>query len=83
MTGAAFTVPNLIVRPPLLTAETVKVSDEGELVAITVGNNTLRMSYADGLRLSQMLRVHAKRAKRRAGDVGRHWSAVGNLEDLK
>ena len=37
----------------------------------------------DALRFAQMLRVHAKKAKRRAGDVSRHWSAVGTLDDLK
>jgi hypothetical protein len=72
----------LIVRPSLLKPEKVVVADEGDLVSITVGNSTLRMAYADALRFSQMVRVHAKRAKKRAGDVSRHWSAVADLEGL-
>lgn len=75
-------VPNIIVRPPVLEPTGVKFFDEGELAGFTIGNSTLRMHYADALRFAQMLRVHAKKAKKRAGDTSRHWSAVGTLEDL-
>jgi hypothetical protein len=40
------------------------------------------MHYEDALKVSQWLRVRAKEAKKRAGDVSRHWSVVGTLEDL-
>jgi hypothetical protein len=75
-------VPNIIVRPPVLEQTGVRFFDEGEHAGFVVGNSTLRMTYADALRFSQMLRVHAKKAKRRAGDNARHWSAVAVLEDL-
>lgn len=76
---------NAIIKPPLLRfKETdIRVSDRGEYVEFTVGNGTLTMQYEDALKISQMLRVHAKRAKRRAGDNSRHWSAVAVLEDLE
>lgn len=77
------TGPTIINRPPLLKQENVRVGDEGEMVTFTVGNSTLTMHYESALQISQMLRVHAKRAKRRAGDVSRHWSAVGVLEGIK
>jgi hypothetical protein len=41
------------------------------------------MHYETALKVSQLLRVHAKKAKRRAGDVSRHWSVIGMLEGLK
>ena len=75
--------PSAIIRPPTLEQTGVKFFDEGEFAGFTIGNSTLRMSYADALRFSQMLRVHAKRAKRTAGDNSRHWSVVADLEGLK
>jgi hypothetical protein len=67
----------------LLTQQAIAVTAEGELVAIRVGNSTLRIHYEDALKLSQWIRVRAKEAKRRAGDMSRHWSAIALLEDLK
>ena len=78
-----FTTPNVIIKPPTFRDEDVAVSDVGENVELRIGNSVLTFPYEDALRFSQMLRVHAKRAKRRAGDVSRHWSAVAMLEDLK
>lgn len=76
-------IPNVIVRPSMLTPQQIAVSSEGELVAIQVGNSTLRLHYEDALKVSQWIRVRAKEAKRRAGDVSRHWSSLGILEDFK
>lgn len=69
------------VKPTLLTQQRVEVAAEGELVAITVGNTTLRLGYEQALLLSQWIRVRAKEAKRNAGDTSRHWSVLGTLHD--
>jgi hypothetical protein len=74
--------PNVIVKPSVLTPQRLSVSSEGERVLFTVGDSTLAMHYEDALKVSQWLRVRAKEAKKRAGDVSRHWSVVGTLEDL-
>ena len=74
--------PAAIVRPPVFLPEEVRVSDAGEHVEFAVGNGVLTMHYEAALKISQMLRLHAKRAKRRAGDLGRHWSAVALLDDV-
>lgn len=74
------TGPTIIQRTELLKPETVAVSDEGHLVAITIGTATIRMQYEDALKFSTWIRRHAKKAKARAGDVSRHWSVAGNLE---
>lgn len=60
----------------------VEVAAEGEQVALTIGNSTLRMSYEAALQLSQWLRVRGKEAKRNAGDVSRHWSALAVLDGI-
>lgn len=75
--------PNAIVKPPILTPQQVAVESRGELVMIHIGNSTLTMGYEDAIQLSNWIRVRAKESKHRAGDVSRHWSVIGILQDLK
>lgn len=72
------------VGSPLLSRQRISVdTDGGEIVVMTIGNVEVKLPYETALQLSQWLRVRGKEAKRRAGDMSRHWSAVGVLEDLK
>lgn len=66
----------------LFKQEQVKVSDDGELVSIEIGSDGLRMHYEDALKISQLIRVHAKRAKRKSGDMSRHWSVVATIDGI-
>lgn len=75
--------PNAIVKPPILTQQQVRVESRGDLVMIHIGNSTLTMGYEDALKLSNWIRVRAKESKRRVGDVSRHWSVIGVLDDIK
>jgi len=68
---------------PLLSKQKIAVSIEGELVKLSIGNADIRMPYETALQLSQWLRVNGKQAKRLAGDVSRHWSAVATLDGLE
>ncbi len=68
---------------PLLSKQRMSVEIEGELVKLTIGNSDIRMPYEAALQLSQWLRVRGKEAKRKAGDVSRHWSAIALLDGLK
>ena len=43
----------------------------------------IKFHYESALQVSQMIRLKAKEAKQKAGDVSRHWSALANLEGLK
>lgn len=70
-----------IVSKNILRSTSCAVDTEGELVVIKLGNVTLKLGYEDGLKLSQWIRVRSKQAKARAGDVSRHWSAIGILSD--
>lgn len=76
-------LPRIHTPPPLLTPQHIEVFTEGEIVAIQIGNSTLRLHYEAALKVSQWIRVRAKQAKRHAGDVSRHWSAVAVLDGLK
>lgn len=68
---------------PLLSKQRIAVAAEGEMVKLTIGNADIKMQYETALQLSQWLRVRGKEAKRNAGDMSRHWSAIGMIEGLK
>lgn len=76
-------VPNAIIRESMLPIQRVDVRAEGENVVLTIGNSEIRMQYEDALKISQFIRVRAKEAKRKCGDVSRHWSALAVLDGLK
>lgn len=68
---------------PLLSRQRMEVSIRGDLVRLSIGNADIDMPYETALQLSQWLRVRGKEAKRLAGDVSRHWSALAILDGLK
>ena len=68
---------------PLLSKQRMAVVAEGEMVKLSIGNADIRMPYETALQLSQWLRVRGKEAKKNAGDMSRHWSAIGLIEGLK
>jgi hypothetical protein len=63
--------------------ETIKVESIGDLVVMHFGNTEVKLKYEAALKFAQMVRVQGKVAKRRAGDVSRHWSCVGVLSDAE
>jgi len=67
----------------LLKQQRIAVSSEGDLVVMDLGNVRVRLPYDTAFLLSQWLRVRAKEAKRRAGDVSRHWSIIGTMHDAQ
>lgn len=67
---------------PLLSRQRLTVEVEGEMVKLSIGNSDIRMPYETAIQLSQWLRVRGKEAKRRAGDMSRHWSAIAILEGI-
>jgi hypothetical protein len=68
---------------PLLLPHRIEVTDVGDTVKVRIGNATLTLQYETALQLSQLLRLRAKMAKKRAGDMSRHWSSMGILEDAR
>lgn len=71
------------VNSPLLSRQRISVAAEGDMVKLTIGNADIRMPYETAIQLSQWLRVRGKEAKRNAGDMSRHWSAIAVLDGLK
>lgn len=72
-----------IVNKNLLKRERIAVASEGDLIVVTLGNVEVKLPYETALLLSQWIRIRAKEAKRRAGDVSRHWSVIGTLHDAQ
>jgi hypothetical protein len=68
---------------PLLSRQRISVEAEGEMVKLSIGNADIRMPYEAAIQLSQWLRVRGKEAKRCAGDMSRHWSAIAVIDGLR
>jgi hypothetical protein len=48
---------------------------QGRLVLIKIGNTTISLHFESALKISQWIRLRAKEARNRAGDI-RHWSEI-------
>ena len=71
------------VNSPLLSRQRISVQARGDMVRLSIGNADIDMPYETAIQLSQWLRVRGKEAKRQAGDMSRHWSAIAILDGLK
>ena len=58
-------------------------SHESELVTLQFGNVPTTMHYNDALRISQIIFVHAKQAKRETGDNSVTLRGFGILNDVE
>ncbi len=52
---------------------------EFDCVKLDLGGHTLTMEYPTAIKLSQLLRVHGKQAKKFAGDAGKSWSTEASV----
>lgn len=68
-------------KPDLLKKARISVTSEHDLVVMKFGTTRIKLHYEHALLLSQWVRVRAKEAKRRAGDISRHWSVIGTMHD--
>lgn len=73
-------MPNIIVKPAMTQLQKVIIDDDGENVTMTIGNSTINIHYADAFKISQMIRVRAKKVKRRLGDFSQHWNAMAIID---
>jgi hypothetical protein len=67
----------------LATKTPVMVSDIGAEVELQIGSQSMRLSYENALQLSAWLRLHAKNAKRFAGDTSRRWHAIADISNIQ
>lgn len=73
--------------PGIITARRVSVVKQssweikaiGSRVVVKFGSGWMELDYRDAFTLSRWFRMRAKEAKRRAGDVHRHWSELQNF----
>lgn len=70
------------VKTPLNKWRREDVFTQGRIVSIKIGGNVITLHFESALKVSQWIRLRAKEAKRIAGDTERHWSIIGNFEDL-
>ena len=67
----------------ILSQQKFVCSHEGELITLKFGNVPITMHYNDALRISQMIFVHAKQAKRETGDHSVTRRGFGILNDVE
>lgn len=72
-----------VIGPSLLESQKMLVSHEFDCVKLEVGGHVLTMDYPSAAKLSSMLRVHAKQAKKFAGDASKHLECESVLTDAE
>lgn len=71
------------ITPTLLESLNMEVGHVGQMVYFQIGNHKLEMDYPSAIKLSSMLRTHAKQAKKFAGDANKHWTSESVLTDAE
>lgn len=69
------------VNADLLKLHQVTVRRDGQTVCVAFGADEVALPYQAALTIAQWLRLRAKESKRRAGDLSRHWSLIGQHHD--
>ncbi len=71
------------IGPSLLQSHRMEVGHNGTGVYLEIGGHRLDMEYPDAIKLSQLLRMHGKQAKKWAGDSGKHYLTEAVLTDAE
>ena len=71
------------IQPTLLESLKMEVGHMGQMVYFQIGNHKMEMDYPSAIKLSGMLRTHAKQAKKFAGDASKHWDSASVLTDAE
>ncbi len=60
-----------------------KIDIDSERVILFLGDNTIPLHFSSALKLSQHMKIMAKRAKGWAGDTSKQWICTGHLTDAE
>ena len=71
------------ITPSLVEKLRMEIGHVGTQVYFQIGNHKLEMEYPDAIKVSQLLRTHAKQAKKFAGDASKHWLTEAVLTDAE
>ena len=72
-----------VIGPSLLEAAKLVVWHEYDCVKLDLGGHTLTLDYPTAIKLSALLRVHSKQARKFAGDASKHWASESVLTDAE
>lgn len=73
----------MVIGPSLVEGMRAEIGHIGTMVYLDVGGKRLELDYPTALKFSSLLRVHAKQAKKFAGDSARHWTSESVLTDAE
>jgi len=72
-----------VIGPSLLESQKMKVWHELDCVKVEIGGHVLTMEYPTAVKMSQMIRTHAKQAKKFAGDSSKGLLTEAVLSDAE
>jgi hypothetical protein len=72
-----------VIGPTLLESQNMIVFHEMDTVVFEIGHHRCAMDYPTAIKLSALLRTHAKQAKKFAGDHSKHWTSESILTDAE
>jgi len=72
-----------VIGPTLLEEQKMLVFNELDTVVVEIGHRRLTMDYPTAIKLSAMIRLHAKQAKKYAGDYAKYWTSESILTDAE
>lgn len=71
------------IGPSLLESMQMKVWHEFDCVKVEIGGHVLTMEYPTAVKMAQMVRTHAKQAKKFAGDASKALHTESVLTDAE
>ncbi len=74
---------NVVIGPSLVESMRAEIGHIGDMVYLDVGGQRLEIDYPTAIKFSSLLRVHAKQAKKFAGDGRKHWTSESVLTDAE
>ena len=72
-----------VIAPSLVESLRMEIGHVGTQVYLQIGNHKLDLDYPSAIKVSSLLRVHAKQAKKFAGDGTKHWTSESVLTDAE
>lgn len=74
---------NMVIAPSLVQSMKAEIGHIGTMVYMDIGGRRLEIDYPTAIKFSSLLRIHAKQAKKFAGDAAKHWTSESVLTDAE
>lgn len=69
--------------PTIVESQRVEIGHDMDSVYLEIGGHRMTMNHVDALKLSAMIKLHGKQAKKFARDTSRIWTNASLLTDAE